>query len=1015
MAKQGVLPADRAIEALGNIARASIALRELDPLLGMIFQECSRLVGIDGFAVALHDPLEGTLRFDPVYEHGNRCPPAIRSQGDRWGLAARVLEEQATLLIEDLSRSGLVEEAFPFAHARRSWLGIPLVVENRAVGALILHSDQAKAFGVETQRFLESLAAQAAVAVQVVRLRQEKERRSAEASILREISQSLASSPGLDALLEAIYRQVGRVMDASNLYIALYDPERDEVTFALDVLEGEIRRPYSTRRAGKGLTEYIIRNRTPLLIESNVVERLAELGIEAIGRTAQSWLGVPLRSAERVVGVMAVQSYTAPGVYGKQDLELLMTIAAQAAVAIENARLVEALQQRLNDLTVLHEATQAILVAEGEEELLEQIHRQVGRLMDASEFYVALYDAESEEIDFVYVAEAGTRVPGFGRRPLAEGGLTAYLVRKREPVLLGEQVDAWLAEKGIVGKGRPARSYLGIPMLAGNQVIGAIAVADYERERAYTERHLALLQHIATQAALALQRMRLRTSDARKAQQLAIMGEVSRKVAAILDLEELLREIARSIQLGFGFSDVAVFRVDEEAKDIVLGALVGRYAGITEWGYRQPIGEGLPGLAAQTGKTVVCNDVQKEPRYARGFDAEELARSELCVPIIHGERVLGVLDILSEETDAFDPETVATMETLVGQLATAMRNAVLFREREQQLASLNALTRIIQATARALTLEDLVRSLCEVIRELLQVDGFFVALRTEDEDRLIAPLLYDEGVYYRNVPLTTRGFTGLVLQGGQPVLIRDMDLEASRYPVDRSTTVVGSGRPSASWLGVPLQRAGEVVGAISVQSYRPYAFDESHVSFLQSVASQILAHLERTRLFEETQRALEEVRESHERQRELLRLVQELSTPLVPVTDEILVLPLVGTVDSRRAEQIMDVLLEGVSNRRARVVILDITGVPVVDTSVANHLLQATQAVRLLGAECVLVGITPEVAQTVVGLGVDLRGLTTRSDLQGGIEYALRRMGQRIVRRVERVPSPETQDRTEGA
>jgi rsbT co-antagonist protein RsbR len=120
-------------------------------------------------------------------------------------------------------------------------------------------------------------------------------------------------------------------------------------------------------------------------------------------------------------------------------------------------------------------------------------------------------------------------------------------------------------------------------------------------------------------------------------------------------------------------------------------------------------------------------------------------------------------------------------------------------------------------------------------------------------------------------------------------------------------------------------------------------------------------------------------------------------------------------VDSRRAEQIMDVLLEGVSNRRARVVILDITGVPVVDTSVANHLLQATQAVRLLGAECVLVGITPEVAQTVVGLGVDLRGLTTRSDLQGGIEYALRRMGQRIVRRVERVPSPETQDRPEGA
>jgi rsbT co-antagonist protein RsbR len=177
------------------------------------------------------------------------------------------------------------------------------------------------------------------------------------------------------------------------------------------------------------------------------------------------------------------------------------------------------------------------------------------------------------------------------------------------------------------------------------------------------------------------------------------------------------------------------------------------------------------------------------------------------------------------------------------------------------------------------------------------------------------------------------------------------------------------------------------------------------------MASQVVVNIDKARLFEETQRALEELQEASERQRQLLGLVQEMSTPLVPVTEGILVLPLVGAIDSQRAQQLLDVLLEGISARRARVVILDITGVPVVDTSVANHLLQATRAARLLGAECILVGITPEVAQTVVGLGVGLEGLVTRSDLQGGIEYALHLMGQRIVKPKKRPAKEGTSEK----
>jgi len=117
--------------------------------------------------------------------------------------------------------------------------------------------------------------------------------------------------------------------------------------------------------------------------------------------------------------------------------------------------------------------------------------------------------------------------------------------------------------------------------------------------------------------------------------------------------------------------------------------------------------------------------------------------------------------------------------------------------------------------------------------------------------------------------------------------------------------------------------------------------------------------------------------------------LRELSTPLIPITDQVVVMPLVGTVDARRADQVLETLLEGITRNQAQVAIVDITGVPVVDTHVANGLLRIAQSARLLGTSVILTGIRPEVAQTLVGLGVGMEGIITRSTLQSGIAYAL--------------------------
>lgn len=125
--------------------------------------------------------------------------------------------------------------------------------------------------------------------------------------------------------------------------------------------------------------------------------------------------------------------------------------------------------------------------------------------------------------------------------------------------------------------------------------------------------------------------------------------------------------------------------------------------------------------------------------------------------------------------------------------------------------------------------------------------------------------------------------------------------------------------------------------------------------------------------------------------------LQELSAPLIPVMDRITIMPLIGTIDTERAKLIMENLLQGAISHNSEVVLIDITGVPVVDTMVAHHIIQAAEAVRLIGAKCILVGIRPEIAQTIVNLGIDLREFSTKSSLRKGFTSALEITNRKVV------------------
>ncbi len=183
---------------------------------------------------------------------------------------------------------------------------------------------------------------------------------------LQAVGQALSASLRIETVVEAIYEQVSRLMPAPNFYVALYDAGLDEVSFALSIETGQ-RVQWRPRRAGNGLTEYVLRTRQPLLIPQDVQGFIEKLGITPLGRPSTCWLGVPIVAGDRPLGVITLQSYSGQEQYTQSDVDVLYTIAAQAAVAIQNARLYaqtdETLARRVQELdSILRTVSEGVLL-----------------------------------------------------------------------------------------------------------------------------------------------------------------------------------------------------------------------------------------------------------------------------------------------------------------------------------------------------------------------------------------------------------------------------------------------------------------------------------------------------------------------------------------------------------------------------------------------------------------------------------------------------------------------------
>lgn len=483
---------------------------------------------------------------------------------------------------------------------------------------------------------------------------------------------------------------------------------------------------------------------------------------------------------------------------------------------------------------------------------------------------------------------------------------------------------------------------------------------------------------------------------------LAVNRQVARQIAATLDLNELLPQVVRLLQESFGYYHVHIYLLDKESGYLNMVEGSGEPGRIMkERGHRLELGVGLVGHVATTDQSVLVPDVSQDARWLPNPLLPE-TKAELTVPLKlrepGKEEVLGVIDVQNNQVGSLTRDDLVLLEGLSDQIAVAMRNARLFEQLERRNRELAALNAVSASLNRALPLDELLSSTLAKVLETMTCDAGLVNLVAPQTGELVLSAQH-------GLPDTLRekferdGLTGTlcgwVFQGKADLGIGDLSEGA---PVDVSGLLAAG---LHSYLGTPLVIKGEAIGTLCIFDRRPRHLTESDFDLMRVIGGQMAVAVQSARLLEETQRSLEKLQAAYEAQDLLAQTVRELSTPVIQIWQDILVLPLVGAIDSARATRIMEDLLQGIVRYQAEVVILDITGVPVVDTSVANYLLQTVKAAGMLGAKSILVGISSRIAQTLINIGIDLSEMETRGNLQAGIEYALSLVGQAIGPRGE--------------
>ncbi|HEY2802558.1 MAG TPA: GAF domain-containing protein, partial [Actinomycetota bacterium] len=693
---------------------------------------------------------------------------------------------------------------------------------------------------------------------------QEHQRSEKVQSALYRIAETASAAQDLQGFYVTIHGIVRELMYADNLYIALYDDDRQLINFPyfvdevdLDVPDPNLWEPYGIGNAA-GTTAYLLREGHPMLLTTADVHRLVDEGtLELVGVPPVDWVGAPLRAEDRTIGAIVVQSYRDDTPHAEADLELLTFVARHIASALERSRLINETRQRSAELALVNDVQRGLAERMEMQAMYDLVGDRIRDIFDSQVVDIGILDAGTGLIRFPYSIERGVRFPD---EQIEVIGFRRISLESREPVVINEDAEKRSAEAGqpFVLAGEPPKSAVFVPLLVGDRATGVISLQNLDREHAFSDADVRLLATIAGSLSVALENARLFEETRQRNAELALINDIQQSLAQNLELQAMYDLVGDRIHEIFDAQVVDIGIVDRGTNLLHYPYTIEREVRFPD--EPTPI-MGFAKHVIEAREPIVINERMDE-RAAEVGSATiqgEAPRSAVFVPLVVGGEATGRISLQNlDHEHAFTEGDVRLLTTLAGSLSVALENARLFEESRQRNAELAVVTDVQRGLAENLDMQAMYDLVGERIREIF--DTQVVDIATFDRDSRVLSQRYavEKGVRLPNESFeVTGGPSRHVLETGETLVINDRFTE--RADELGASPNFGSGADPLSGVYVPLVVGRNAIGRITLQNMdREYAFGDADVRLLTTIARSLSVALENARLFDETkQRAAE--------------------------------------------------------------------------------------------------------------------------------------------------------------
>jgi GAF domain-containing protein/DNA-binding response OmpR family regulator len=860
------------LAVINSVQHGMAAKLDFQAIVDLVGDKLREVFKTGDIGIRWYDTEAGLIHPLYEYEHGARLAiaPSKPTPGGAWDQL--VASRQPLIFGTVGEQQAFGVRVLPGTDWAKSSIYVPILGGDRVLGLILLEDHQHEnAYGDSEVRLLSTVASSMGVALEnarlfdeTQRLLKETEQRNAELAVINSVQQGMAEKLDFQAIVDIVGDKLREVFATGDLGIRWFDEKANLAHYLYAYEHGKrLSIPPAPPTPG-GLGETLKRTRQPIVL--NTAAEYARMPGGAVPGTdsSKSMAAVPIVSGDRFLGNITIENYEREHAFGETDVRLLTTIAASLGNALENARLFDETQrllketeQRAAELALVNSVQQGLAAELDFQAIIDLVGDKVAEIFATEDMAIGLFDAAANVLSMPYYLEHGERFPV---EPMElETGFAAHVVRTRKPLVINRDLAQWKERLGsrLIGdlnsQESPEQSYLGVPILVGDEVRGLVALYATV-EDAFRDSDVHLLTTLANTMSVALENARLFDETQRRTRETAALADVGRDVSSTLDLATVMDRIAHHAKDLLHCDNSAIFLPDADATTYRAIVAIGTVAEqIRETGIQ--VGSGIIGSILADGRAEFINDTQKDPRAIQiaGTELEDNERL-MVAPLVAGKQVKGALAVWRTRGRLFDD---AELEFLVGlsqQAAVAIENARLFDEThkalEQQTATAEVLQVISSSVADAAPVFDKILESCRHLFASEQL-GIFLAEGGEIHATAWRGSAFDAVARAFPKPMA-QTMTGRVIEEGRVIQIPDTTTMPD-MPASVRAVVEVIGASSIVW--APMLWEGRGIGSLCLLRQPPRPFTDKELTLLNTFGDQAVIAIQNARLFRQAQEA----------------------------------------------------------------------------------------------------------------------------------------------------------------